>query len=66
VVNNKDQLFVLDTTNPGAQEYLRKTYSTLVNEWGVHSIKMDFMDDSAIEGFFHKPIRRPWKHRGSG
>jgi alpha-galactosidase len=55
VVNNKDQLFVLDTTNPGAQEYLRKTYSTLVNEWGVHSIKMDFMDDSAIEGFYHKP-----------
>ncbi len=55
VVRNKDQLFVLDTTNPGAQEYLRKTYSTLVNEWGVHSIKMDFMDDSAIEGFYHKP-----------
>jgi hypothetical protein len=55
VVRNKDHLFVLDTTNPGAQEYLRKTYSTLVNEWGVHSIKMDFMDDSAIEGFYHKP-----------
>jgi alpha-galactosidase len=55
VVRNKDQLFVLDTTNPGAQEYLRKTYSTLVNEWGVHSIKMDFMDDSAIEGYYHKP-----------
>jgi alpha-galactosidase len=55
VVRNKDQLFVLDTTNPGAQEYLRKTYSTLVNEWGVHSIKMDFMDDSAIEGFHYKP-----------
>ena len=55
VVRNKDQLFVLDTTNPGAQEYLRKTYSTLVREWGVHSIKMDFMDDSAIEGFYYKP-----------
>ncbi len=55
VVRNKDQLFVLDTTNPGAQEYLRKTYSLLVNEWGVHSIKMDFMDDSAIEGYFYKP-----------
>src|ERR1700733_4636959 len=55
VVRNKDQLFVLDTTNPGAQEYLRKTYSTLVRERGVHSIKMDFMDDSAIEGFYYKP-----------
>ena len=55
VVRNKDQLFVLDTTNPGAQGYLRKTYSTLVHEWGVHSIKMDFMDDSAIEGFYYNP-----------
>jgi alpha-galactosidase len=55
VVDNKDQLFVLDTTNPAAQEYLRKTYSTLVNEWGIHSIKMDFMDDSLIEGYYHVP-----------
>jgi alpha-galactosidase len=55
VVGKKDQLFVLDTTNPGAQDYLRKTYSTLVNEWGIHSIKMDFMDDSAIEGYYYKP-----------
>jgi hypothetical protein len=55
VVDNKDPLFVLDTTNPGAQEYLRKTYSTLVNEWGVHYIKMDFMDDSGIEGYYYKP-----------
>jgi hypothetical protein len=55
VEDNKDPLFVLDTTNPGAQEYLRKTYSTLVNEWGVHYIKMDFMDDSGIEGYYYKP-----------
>lgn len=55
VVDNKDQLFVLDTTNPEAQEYLRKTYSTLVNNWGIHSIKMDFMDDSLIEGYYHEP-----------
>jgi alpha-galactosidase len=55
VEDNKDPLFVLDATNPGAQEYLRKTYSTLVNEWGVHYIKMDFMDDSGIEGYYYKP-----------
>ncbi|MGA7448364.1 MAG: PKD domain-containing protein [Terriglobales bacterium] len=54
VEDNKDPLFVLDTTNPSAQEYLRKTYSTLVNEWGVHYIKMDFMDDSGIEGYYYK------------
>jgi alpha-galactosidase len=55
VEDNKDQLFVLDPTNPGAQEYLRRTYSTLVNEWGVRSIKMDFMDDSGIEGYYYQP-----------
>ncbi len=55
VVDHKDPLFVLDTTNPGAQEYLRKTYSTLVTEWGVHYIKLDFMDDSGIEGYYYKP-----------
>jgi alpha-galactosidase len=55
VVDEKDPLFVLDTTNPGAQDYLRKTYSTLVNDWGVHYIKMDFMDDSLIEGYYYKP-----------
>ena len=51
----KDQLYVLDTTNPGAQLYLRTTYTKLVNEWGIHYIKLDFMDDSAIEGYYYKP-----------
>lgn len=55
VTDDQDPLFVLDTTNPGAQEYLHKTYSTLVNEWGIRFIKMDFMDDSAIEGYYFKP-----------
>ena len=55
VDDNKDQLFVLDTTNPGSQDYLRKTYSTLVNLWGIRYIKLDFMDDSAIEGYYYSP-----------
>ena len=55
VEDNKDRLFVLDTTNPGAQEYLHKTYATLANLWGLRYIKLDFMDDSAIEGFYYKP-----------
>ena len=54
-VDGKDRLFVLDTTNPGAQEYLRKTYSTLVNEWNIGYIKLDFMEDTAVEGFFYRP-----------
>lgn len=55
VVDNKDALFILDTTNPGAADYLRKTYSALAHEWGIHYIKMDFMDDSAVEGYHYKP-----------
>jgi alpha-galactosidase len=50
-----DLIYALDTTNPGAQEYLRQTYRTLVREWGVRFIKLDFMDTSAIEGFMHRP-----------
>ena len=55
VVEHKDQLFALDTTNPGAQDYLRQTYSTLVKEWGIRYIKMDFMEDSGVEGHFYRP-----------
>jgi len=55
VVDGKDPLYVLDTTNPAAQEYLRATYRKLVREWGIRYIKMDFMDDSSIEGYYYKP-----------
>jgi hypothetical protein len=54
VTDHTDLLYVLDTTNPGAQDYLRQTYSTLYN-WGVRFIKMDFMDDSAVEGAYYRP-----------
>jgi alpha-galactosidase len=50
-----DVLYALDTTHPGAQEYLRDTYRTLVREWGVRFIKLDFMDTSAIEGYHYRP-----------
>ena len=52
---NFDTLYALDTTHPEAQEYLRQTYKTLVREWGVRFIKLDFMDTTAIEGFYHRP-----------
>ena len=52
---NLDPLYVLDTTNPGAQQYLRDTYATLTNDWGIRYIKLDFMDDSAIEGYYYRP-----------
>ena len=50
-----ERLFVLDVTHPNAQEYLRETYRTLVREWGVRYIKLDFMDNTAIEGYYHRP-----------
>jgi hypothetical protein len=54
-VDGKDRLFVIDTTNPDAQEYLHKTYSTLVNDWNIGYIKLDFMEDTAVEGFYYGP-----------
>jgi alpha-galactosidase len=52
---NLDQLYVLDATHPGAQQYLRDTYTTLTRDWGVRYIKLDFMDDTAIEGYYYRP-----------
>lgn len=52
---NTDVLYTLDTTHPGAQEYLRQTYKTMVREWGVRFIKLDFMDTTAIEGYHYRP-----------
>ena len=50
-----DVIYTLDTTHPAAQEYLRQTYKTLVREWGVRYIKLDFMDSTAIEGYRYRP-----------
>ena len=51
----RDHLFVLDATNPGVQDYLRQTYRTLVHDWGIRYIKLDFMDTTAIEGYYYRP-----------
>jgi alpha-galactosidase len=50
-----DTLYALDTTHPGAQQYMRDTYRTLAREWGVRFIKLDFMDTTAIEGYHYRP-----------
>jgi alpha-galactosidase len=50
-----ERLFVLDVTHPDAQEYLRQTYRRLVRDWGVRYIKLDFMDNTAIEAYYHRP-----------
>ncbi|HMD75207.1 MAG TPA: alpha-galactosidase [Steroidobacteraceae bacterium] len=53
VTEKNDPLYVLDATNPGAQDYLRRTYRSL-RDWGVRFIKMDFMDDTAVEGSYFR------------
>jgi len=55
VQDSRDPLYVLDTTHPGAQDYLRQTYRILSREWNVRYLKMDFMDDTAIEGYHYQP-----------
>ena len=55
VDEHDDRLYVLDTTNPAAQAYLRDTYRTLTREWGIRYIKLDFMDYTLIEGRYYRP-----------
>lgn len=55
VTDGKDQLYAIDPTHPDAQAYLHKTYTTLTKDWGIRYIKMDFMEDSAVEGYYHVP-----------
>lgn len=51
----REALYVLDTTHPGAQAYLRQTYAHLVRDWRVGYLKLDFMDATAVEGVRHDP-----------
>jgi hypothetical protein len=34
---------------------MRDTYRTLVRDWGVRFVKLDFMDSTAIEGYYYRP-----------
>jgi alpha-galactosidase len=51
----RELLYVLDATHPAAQQYLQTTYQTLAGEWGGRYIKLDFMDNTAIEGHYFRP-----------
>jgi len=51
IESSHDPLYVLDATHPGAQAYIRQTYETLSRDWGARYFKLDFMDDTAIEGY---------------
>ena len=55
IESSHDPLYVLDATHPGAQSYVRQTYETLSRGWGARYFKLDFMDDTAIEGYRYRP-----------
>jgi alpha-galactosidase len=55
IESSHDPLYVLDATHPGAQEYMRQTYRTLSRDYGARYFKLDFMDDTAIEGYRYRP-----------
>jgi len=55
IESSHDPLYVLDATHPGAQDYIRKTYQKLSRDWGARYFKLDFMDDTAIEGYRYQP-----------
>lgn len=46
--------FVLDVTHPGAQEYLRRTYRTMVRDWDWQYINLDGMENTAVEGYRYR------------
>lgn len=50
-----ERVFVLDPTHPQAQRHLEETYRILTRDWGVSYIKLDFMDNTAIEGYYFRP-----------
>ena len=54
-VDDKEPIYALDVTHPGAQQYLRHTYTVMARDWGVRYFKLDFMEDSAVEGHYFKP-----------
>ncbi len=55
VDRHQERLYVLDTTNPGAQAYLYRTYRIMARQWGLRYIKLDFMDYAAVEGYRYRP-----------
>lgn len=55
IESSRDPIYVLDATHPDAQEYLRRTFRMLSRDWGARYFKLDFMDDTAIEGYRFRP-----------
>ena len=48
-------LHALDTTHPGAREWLRETLTTIVRDWGFDYLKLDFLVSAAAYGRRNDP-----------
>ncbi|TWP49934.1 alpha-galactosidase [Lentzea tibetensis] len=53
--NWHQNLYALDTTNPGARDYLRAVFSTFTS-WGIDFHKTDFIYAAAIPGVRHEDV----------
>jgi alpha-galactosidase len=47
--------YALDTTHPGARAWLRRLFTTLVEEWGYDYLKLDFLASAALPGRRYDP-----------
>jgi len=48
-------VFALDVSLPAVQSWLRETFRTLAEEWGVEFFKVDFLFAAALPGVRHDP-----------
>lgn len=51
-------LYGLDTTHPGAREWLRSLFATVVERWGYDYLKLDFLVTAALPGRRFRPVTR--------
>ena len=49
------ELYGLDTSHPGAQEWLRALFSIVTREWGFDYLKLDFLASGAVRGRRYDP-----------
>jgi alpha-galactosidase len=49
------ELYGLDTSHPGAQEWLRDLFSVVTREWGFDYLKLDFLASGAVRGLRYDP-----------
>jgi alpha-galactosidase len=50
-------LYGLDPTYPATQDHVRRSIETIVHEWGIRYLKLDFLYCGALPGHRHNPKR---------